>query len=175
MIDRVPAKYPGYMRQVYPGFLQLAGFVSMNPTRHFDSHKDYFYHLVRGDGEGAEAHRQFYDEYNAVMDLPAEYYLDTIKTVFLEHHLPQGKMVVKGQPVKPEAIHDTALFTIEGELDDISADGQTRAAHELCKSIPTEKHQHLTAEGVGHYGLFAGRRFRDDIYPEIRDFIRRHA
>jgi poly(3-hydroxybutyrate) depolymerase len=144
VIDRVPAKYPGYMRPVYPGFLQLAGFVSMNPGRHFDSHKDYFHHLVSGDGESAEAHRKFYDEYNAVMDLPAEYYLDTIRKVFIEHQLPLGKMHVNGRPVLPQSIRDTALFTIEGELDDISGHGQTRAAHELCKNVPEDMRQHLT-------------------------------
>jgi poly(3-hydroxybutyrate) depolymerase len=175
VIHRVPDPYPGRGRRVCPGFLQLAGFVSMNAERHFDSHKDYFYHLVEGDGESAEAHRKFYDEYNAVMDLPAEYYLDTIKMVFQEHQLPLGKMVSLGKLVQPAAITKTALFTIEGELDDISGSGQTRAAHELCTGIPARNHQHLTAPGCGHYGIFSGRRFRENIYPQIRDFIRSHA
>jgi poly(3-hydroxybutyrate) depolymerase len=170
----VPAKYPGHMRHVCPGFLLLAGFVSMNLDRHFDSHRDYFYHLVKGDGESADAHRRFYDEYNAVMDLPAEYYLDTIKMVFQEHQLPLGKMVIAGKPVDPSAITKTALFTIEGELDDISGIGQTQAAHDLCTGIPASERRHLTAEGAGHYGIFSGRRYREVIYPEIRDFIRRH-
>jgi poly(3-hydroxybutyrate) depolymerase len=175
VIDRVPAKYPGYMRQVYPGFLQLAGFFSMNLGRHFDSHRDYFNYLVRNDGEGAAAHRKFYDEYNAVMDLPAEYYLDTIEKVFIEHLLPRGKLVVKGQLVRPEAIRNTALFTIEGELDDISGDGQTAAAHDLCRNIPADKRQHLMAQRTGHFGIFSGQRFRTVIYPEILNFIRLHT
>jgi len=174
VIDKVPAKYPGHRRNVCPGFMLLAGFMSMNLDRHFDSHKDYFYDLVKGDGESAEAHRRFYDEYNAVMDLPAEYYLDTVKMVFQEHQLPLGKMVLKGKPVHPSAITRTALFTIEGELDDISGLGQTQAAHDLCTGIPASERRHLTALGVGHYGIFSGRRYRENIYPEIRDFIRRH-
>ncbi len=175
VIDRVPAKYPGYMRRVYPGFLQLAGFVSMNPDRHIDSHKEYFYYLVRGDGDSAESHRKFYDEYNAVMDLPAEYYLDTIRMVFLEHQLPRGLMRINGQRVDPSAISGIALFTIEGELDDISGSGQTQAAHALCSGLDPQHKQHLTAPGAGHYGIFSGRRYREEIYPHIRDFIHRHA
>jgi poly(3-hydroxybutyrate) depolymerase len=175
VIDRVPAKYPGFMRRVYPGFLQLAGFVAMNPERHIDSHKEFFYHLIRGDGESAEAHRKFYDEYNAVMDLPGEYYLDTIKAVFQEHHLPHGKMVALGEQVVPSAIHKTALFTIEGELDDISGNGQTEAAHDLCSGIPVARKRHLLAKNVGHYGIFSGRRFRENIYPEMRSFIRKFS
>lgn len=173
VISRVPIKYPGYGREVYPGFLQLAGFVAMNPDRHIDSHKDYYYHLVKGDGESADAHRKFYDEYNAVMDLPAEYYLDTIQAVFQEHHLPTGKMVVMGEKVNPAAIKSTALFSIEGELDDISGNGQTEAAHELCTGIPAPRHKHLLANDVGHYGIFSGRKFRENIYPEMRTFIRK--
>ena len=139
----------------------------MNVGRHFDSHQDYFYHLIQGDGESAEAHRKFYDEYNAVMDLPAEYYLETIKMVFQEHQLPLGTMVLFGEPVRPSAITKTALFTIEGELDDISGSGQTRAAHDLCTGIPASGRRHLTAEGAGHYGIFSGRRYRDAIYPQF--------
>jgi poly(3-hydroxybutyrate) depolymerase len=175
LISRVPAKYPGFSRNVYPGFLQLAGFVAMNPDRHIDSHKDYFYHLVKGDGDNADAHRRFYDEYNAVMDLPAEYYLDTIKAVFQEHHLPRGKMVVAGEKVDPGAIKTTALFSIEGELDDISGNGQTEAAHGLCTGIPAARHKHLLAKEVGHYGIFSGRKFRENIYPEMHAFIRKYA
>src|SRR5262249_49134210 len=154
--------------------LQLAGFVWLNAKRHFDSHRNYFHDLVRGDTERAEAHRKFYDEYNAVMDLPAEYYLDTIKMVFHEHELPRGKMVVMGESVRPSAIATTALFTIEGELDDIVGCGQTRAAHDLCTGIAAAKRRHLTASSVGHYGIFSGRRYREIIHPQIRDFIGGH-
>ena len=175
LIQHVPAKYPGYMRRVYPGFLQYAGFVAMNPHRHIESHYDYYLHLVSGDGESAEAHRKFYDEYNAVQDLPAEYYLDTIKTVFQEHALPEGRMLVRGERVAPETIRTVALYTIEGELDDISGAGQTRAAHQLCCNIPEKNKHHLTAKGAGHYGIFSGRRWREEIFPHVRSFIRRHG
>jgi poly(3-hydroxybutyrate) depolymerase len=175
VIHRVPAPYPGYGRRVCPGFLQLAGFVLLNAQRHFDSHQNYFVDLVDGNRERAAGHRKFYDEYNAVMDLPAEYYLETMKMVFQEHQLPRGDMVVLGQPVKPAAIRSTALFTIEGELDDISGSGQTRAAHDLCAGIAASARRHLTAAGVGHYGIFSGRRYRDAIHPQIRDFIGSHA
>jgi len=174
VICPVPNKYPGRGRNVCPGFFLLAGFVYMNARRHFDSHKDYFVHLVQGDGDNAESHRRFYDEYNAVMDLPAEYYLDTIKAVFQEHHLPLGKMVVSGNPVDPSAITNSALFTIEGELDDIAGMGQTRATHELCTQIAASRRRHLTVEGAGHFGIFSGRRYREVIYPQIRDFIAQH-
>ncbi len=175
VIQRVPAKYPGAMRRVYPGFLQHAGFVAMNPSRHADAHNDFYHHLVEGDGESAEAHRRFYDEYNAVLDMPAEYYLDTIKTVFQEFSLPKGRMYVREQLVRPQAISKTALLTIEGELDDISGNGQTEAAHTLCTSIPAKMRKHHLAPNVGHYGIFSGRRFRETLYPRIRDFIRHHA
>src|SRR5665811_2052094 len=132
VIQRVPAKYPGAMRLVYPGFLQHMGFVAMNPARHADAHRDFYNHLVAGDGESAEAHRKFYDEYNAVLDMPAEYYLDTIKTVFQEFSLPKGTWEIDGKLVRPQDIKTVALFTIEGELDDISGAGQTQAAHDLC-------------------------------------------
>jgi poly(3-hydroxybutyrate) depolymerase len=174
VIQRVPAKYPGYMRRVYPGFLQYMGFVAMNPDRHMSSHWDFYQDLVKGDGDSAEGHRRFYDEYNAVIDMPAEYYLDTIKVVFQEYQLPQGKMRVRGQLVQPASIKDTALFTIEGELDDISGSGQTQAAHDLCTGVPAVNRQHLTVVGAGHYGIFSGRRYREQIYPQIRDFIRKH-
>jgi poly(3-hydroxybutyrate) depolymerase len=175
VIQRVPMRYPGFMRRVYPGFLQFAGFVSMNPGRHMESHVQYYHHLVEGDGESAEAHRRFYDEYNAVMDLPAEYYLDTVERVFQKHLLPQGELVVGGERVRPEAIRDSALFTIEGELDDISGNGQTEAAHGLTRGIPAKNKQHFEAKGVGHYGIFSGRKYREIIYPRIRDFIAKHG
>jgi len=174
VIFKVPSSYPGYLREVYPGFLQHAGFVAMNPDRHVESHWDYYLDLVKGDQEDIDAHRRFYDEYNAVIDLPAEYYLDTIRIVFQEHQLPNGTWHVRGRRVAPEDIHDVALFTIEGELDDISGSGQTQAAHDLCRGIPAEKKQHLTAIGVGHYGIFSGRRWRENIAPRITDFIRAH-
>ena len=173
VIQRVPMRYPGFMRRVYPGFLQFAGFVAMNPDRHMESHVQYYQHLVAGDGESAEAHRRFYDEYNAVMDLPAEYYLETVERVFHKHSLPQGKLVVAGERVRPEAIRDSALFTIEGELDDISGNGQTEAAQGLTKGIPAKNKQHFEAKGVGHYGIFSGRKYRELIYPRIKDFIAR--
>jgi len=172
VITRVPLKYPGYMRRVYPGFLQHSGFVAMNPDRHLQAHIDFYNHLVEGDGDSAEAHRKFYDEYNAVMDLPAEYYLETLDMVFIKHQLPQGEMTVSGQRVEPWAIRRTALFTIEGELDDISGPGQTEAAHGLCRNIPAERKEHFLVPGVGHYGIFSGRRWRETICPRVRDFIR---
>ena len=175
VIQRVPMRYPGFMRNVYPGFLQFAGFVAMNPDRHVESHVQYYQHLIAGDGDSAEAHRRFYDEYNAVMDLPAEYYMETVERVFHKHLLPLGKMVVAGERVRPELIRDSALFTIEGELDDISGNGQTEAAQALCKGIPAKKKQHYLAPGVGHYGIFSGRKYREMIYPRIREFIKRHA
>ena len=172
LIERVPAKYPGYMRRVYPGFLQHVGFVAMNPQRHVIAHWDYYHKLVMGDGESASAHRRFYDEYNAVLDMPAEYYLDTVKTVFQDYALPKGRMFVREELVRPQMIRDTALLTIEGELDDISGNGQTEAAHALCLNIPRERRSHYVAPGVGHYGIFSGRRWREMIFPRVRDFIR---
>ena len=175
VIHRVPAKYPGYHRRVYPGFLQHLGFVAMNPDRHLNAHTDYFNHLVEGDEDSAERHREFYDEYNAVIDLPAEYYLDTVKAVFQDFALPKGRMFVRERLVRPQAIRDTALLTIEGELDDISGNGQTEAAHLLCLNIPRERRQHYLAPRVGHYGIFSGRRWREMIYPRVREFIRAHG
>jgi len=172
VIHDVPPGYPGAGRRVYPGFLQHAGFVAMNPSRHFSSHWDFYQDLVQGDLEDADAHRRFYDEYNAVADLPAEYYLDTIRVVFQEHQLPRGEWRVRGEPVRPEAIRDTALLSIEGELDDISGQGQTAAVHELCTGVPESRKQHLTVKGAGHYGIFSGRRWREVVYPEVRQFIR---
>jgi len=175
VIDRVPLKYPGYARRVYPGFLQHAGFVAMNQDRHVQAHKDFYNHLIEGDGDSAKAHRKFYDEYNAVMDLPAEYYLETIAMVFQKHQLPLGEMRIGGELVAPAAIRRTALFTIEGELDDISGPGQTAAAHDLCISLPARKKRHFLVPGVGHYGIFSGRRWREQICPCLHDFIREHA
>lgn len=175
LIHRVPVRYPGEGRRVYPGFLQHTGFVAMNPDRHLRSHYDFYLDLIKGDDSDAEAHRRFYDEYNAVLDMPAEFYLDTIRVVFQEHQLPTGRWEVGGQLVDPAAISSVALFTIEGELDDISGQGQTRAAHALCKNIPETRRQHLTALHCGHYGIFSGRRWRNEICPRIADFIRQHA
>ena len=173
VIYRVPVNYPGFMRRVYPGFLQHLSFLAMNADRHIDAHRQFFNHLVVGDGESSSAHRRFYDEYNAVLDMDAEYYLDTVKTVFHDFALARGTMAVRGELVRPEAIRGPALFTIEGELDDISGNGQTEAAHALCRNVPAERRRHLVAPQVGHYGIFSGRKFRDTIYPQIRDFVMR--
>ncbi|MGK2898972.1 MAG: polyhydroxyalkanoate depolymerase [Burkholderiaceae bacterium] len=174
VIYRVPTNFPGSGRAVYPGFLQHTGFVAMNPDRHMSSHYDYFLDLVRGDDDSAEFHRDFYDEYNAVLDMPAEYYLDTIRIVFQDFALVSGTWVVKGEPVRPQDIKTTALLTIEGELDDISGAGQTKAAHDLCTGIPKDRQFHYEAIGAGHYGIFSGRRWREKVYPKVRDFIASH-
>jgi poly(3-hydroxybutyrate) depolymerase len=174
VIYSVPGNYPGFGRKVYPGFLQHAGFIAMNPGRHAQSHREFYQHLVRGDDSSAESHRQFYDEYNAVLDMPAEYYLDTIKTVFQEHSLPKGTWKVGGQLVRPQDIKSVALFTVEGELDDISGAGQTQAAHELCTGIPAEMHYDFVAPQCGHYGIFSGRRWRELVAPRIAEFIRKY-
>ena len=173
LLDYVPSRYPGRGRRVYPGFLQHAGFIAMNPGRHMSSHWDFYRHLVQGDLEDAEAHRRFYDEYNAVLDLPAEYYMDCIRVVFKEHLLPRGLWDVEGERVDPDALTDTAIFTIEGELDDISGSGQTRAALDLCRNLPSDRKQHLTVDGAGHYGIFSGRRWRQSVYPRVQEFIER--
>ncbi|PPE67027.1 polyhydroxyalkanoate depolymerase [Caldimonas caldifontis] len=174
VIYRVPPNYPGAGRRVYPGFLQHTGFVAMNPDRHLSSHYDYFMDLIRGDDESAEAHRAFYDEYNAVLDMPAEYYLDTIKTVFQDFALVNGTWRVRGELVRPQDIRTTALLTVEGELDDISGAGQTQVAHELCTGLPKEEQPHFTVPGAGHYGIFSGKRWRKLVYPVVRDFIQQH-
>ncbi len=174
VIYRVPANFAGVGRRVYPGFLQHTGFVAMNPDRHLSSHYDYFLDLIRGDDSSAESHRQFYDEYNAVLDMPAEYYLETIKIVFQDFALVNGTWVVDGTHVRPQDITTSALLTVEGELDDISGAGQTRAAHGLCTGIPKSRQFHYDVEGAGHYGIFSGRRWRDKVYPEVRDFIARN-
>lgn len=173
VIHTVPVNYPGHGREVYPGFLQHAGFVAMNPGRHLSSHWDFYLNLLRGDLDDAESHRKFYDEYNAVLDMPAEYYLDTISTVFQQFLLPRGLWEVNGERVDPSAIKRTSLLTIEGELDDISGIGQTEAAHDLCTGIPASRRAHRVIQGAGHYGIFSGRRWRETVYPQIRDFIRR--
>jgi len=172
VIHTVPVNYPGRGREVYPGFLQHAGFIAMNPNRHVNSHWDYYQDLVRGDLDDAESHRKFYDEYNAVLDMPARYYLDTIEKVFQQFLLPRGLWDVAGERVNPAAIKHSALLTIEGELDDISGLGQTEAAHDLCSSIPAERSLHKVIEGAGHYGIFSGRRWRETVYPQVRNFIR---
>ena len=174
VIHKVPSNFPAVGRQVYPGFLQHTGFVAMNPDRHLSSHYDYFLDLVRGDDDGADAHRQFYDEYNAVLDMPAEYYLDTIKTVFQDFSLVNGTWKVRGKLVRPQDITTTALLTVEGELDDISGAGQTRAAHDLCSGVERAHQYHYDVEGAGHYGIFAGRRWREKVYPEVLAFIAKY-
>jgi polyhydroxyalkanoate depolymerase len=174
VIGLVPMRYPGAFRRVYPGFLQLAGFMTMNLDRHVNAHVDLFHHLVKGDGESAEATRKFYDEYMSVMDLPAEFYLQTIREVFQEHSLPLGKLVSRGRPVEPAAITRTALLTVEGENDDICAVGQTSAAHELLIGLPSRKKQHHLQPGVGHYGVFNGRRWSNEIYPVLKEFVETH-
>jgi poly(3-hydroxybutyrate) depolymerase len=175
VIYAVPPNYPGFGRQVYPGFLQHAGFIAMNPGRHAQSHREFYMHLVRGDDEPAESHRKFYDEYNAVLDMPAEYYLDTIKTVFQEFQLPQGTWEVDGVFVRPQDIKNVALMTVEGELDDISGAGQTQAAHDLCSGIPADMQEDFVVPGAGHYGIFSGRRWRETVCPRIADFIKKHG
>ncbi len=172
VISRVPYQYPGFLRRVYPGFVQLSGFMTMNLDRHVGAHIDLYRHLVRGDGESAETHRRFYDEYTAVMDLPAEYYLQTVATVFQRHDLPRGRMVSRGRRIDPRAIADTGLLTVEGELDDISGLGQTRAAHRLCRNLPAARQHHHEQKGVGHYGIFNGRRWRQEVAPVVARFIR---
>ena len=170
-IFNVPFPYPGIGRNVYPGFLQLSGFMAMNLDRHVNAHVEMFNHLVEGDGDSAEKHRDFYDEYLAVMDLDADYYLQTINTVFVEHLLPKGEMKHRNSKVDLKAITRCGLMTVEGEKDDISGVGQTSAAHELCSHIPEALKKHHLQLGVGHYGVFNGSRFRKDIVPSIISFI----
>ncbi|WP_313606268.1 polyhydroxyalkanoate depolymerase [Comamonas jiangduensis] len=179
VIHRVPNNYPGAGRRVYPGFLQYTGFVAMNPDRHASSHYDYFKDLVKGDDASAEQHRKFYDEYNAVLDMDANYYLETIQTVFQDFSLVNGTWDVRApdgtlERVRPQDITTTALFTIEGELDDISGSGQTHAAQDLCANIPTHLRLQYDVMGAGHYGIFSGRRWRDMVYPKVRGFIYAH-
>lgn len=171
-ICHVPFGYPGAGREVYPGFLQLTGFMAMNIDRHVTAHLEFFDHLVKGDGDSARKHREFYDEYRAVMDLPAEFYLQTVDTVFVRHALPKGQMKHRGKPVDLNAIHRAGLLTVEGENDDISGLGQTAAAIELCGSIPPSRKAHYQQSKVGHYGVFNGSRFRNEIVPRVREFHR---
>ena len=171
VISTVPLTYPGALRRVYPGFLQLTSFISMNLDRHVNAHMRQFEHLIKGDDDSADGHRQFYDEYLAVMDLTAEFYLQTIQVVFKEHLLPRGVWVSRGRPIEPARI-ETALMTVEGELDDISGIGQTRAAHALTPNIPGARKIHWEQPRVGHYGIFNGRKWREQIMPRVRDFIR---
>ncbi|MCB1449989.1 MAG: polyhydroxyalkanoate depolymerase [Nitratireductor sp.] len=171
VIMNVPFPHPGFMRDVYPGFLQLSGFMSMNLDRHIVAHQEFFAHLVRDDGDSAEKHREFYDEYLAVMDLDAAFYLQTVDAVFVRHALPKGELMHRGTRVDCSAITTTALMTVEGENDDISGLGQTRAAHKLCVNLPEEKRVHYMQPKVGHYGVFNGSRFRAEISPRIRDFM----
>lgn len=173
VIMSVPFPHPGFLRWVYPGFLQLTGFMTMNLDRHMSAHYDYFDHLVSGDGDGAEKHREFYDEYLSVMDLTAEFYLQTVDTVFIRQALPRGAMMHRDERVDPRAIRETPILTVEGENDDISGLGQTRAAHRLTPNLPEEKHRHYEQAGVGHYGVFNGSRFRREIAPRIAAFVAR--
>jgi len=172
VIVTVPWPNQGFLRRVYPGFLQLSGFMSMNLDRHVDAYMDQFHHLVQGDGDPAAAHRAFYDEYLAVMDLTAEFYLDTVEMVFQKHAFPKGEFMHHDRKVRPEAIRDTALMTVEGEHDDITGRGQTEAALALCPNLPKAKKRAYVQAKVGHYGVFNGSRFRRYIQPKIRDFIR---
>ena len=174
VITKVPFPHAGFMRDVYPGFLQLHGFVSMNLDRHIEAHRKLFQHLVEGDGDSAQRHREFYDEYLAVMDLAAEFYLQTVDTVFVRHALPKGTMTHRDRAVDPAAIRRVALMTVEGEYDDISGVGQTEAAHRLCVNIPASRKAHWLQPDVGHYGVFNGSRFRAEIAPRIADFVLSH-
>ena len=176
VIYRVPPNYPGAGRRVYPGFLQHAGFMAMNPNRHAASHYDFFRDLIKGDQSSAETHRKFYDEYNAVLDMDADYYLETIKTVFQDFSLVYGTWDVRSpegqlERVRPQDITETAQLTVEGELDDISGSGQTKAAHALCKGVPRREGDHIEVKGAGHYGIFSGRRWRTVVYPQVKAFI----
>ena len=174
VVHRVPFGHVGFHRLVYPGFLQLAGFLAMNLDRHMEAHWQMFQHLVQGDGEPLVAKRRFYEEYRAVMDLSADFYLQTVHKVFHEHELPRGLFKHRDAKVEPAAIERTALLTIEGERDDISGLGQTRAAHKLTRRLPEKKRQHWEQPGVGHYGLFNGQRFRNQVAPRIKRFMQTH-
>ena len=174
VIVRVPLPNAGFMRQVYPGFLQLSGFMTMNLDRHVDAHRELFRHLVDGDGDSAEKHEEFYDEYMSVMDLTAEFYLQTVDRVFVKQALPKGEFTYRDQLIKPASITETALMTVEGENDDISGIGQSEAAHGLCTSLPEDMRDHHLQEKVGHYGVFNGSRFRAHIVPRLVAFMHKH-
>lgn len=173
MIYTVPPPYVGAGRRVYPGFVQLASFMSMNAEKHREAHRRYFSHLVSGDGDSADKHLEFYDEYLSVLDLTEEFYLQTIDIVFQQHLLPKGELEHRGRLVRPDLITDIGLMTVEGENDDISGIGQTQAAHGLTPNLPAEMKTDYVQPGVGHYGVFNGRRFREEIYPRVRSFIRK--
>jgi len=174
-VTTVPWNYPAEHRRVYPGFLQLGAFIAMNADRHMNAHRRMFRHLVEGDGESADAHRKFYVEYMSVMDITADFYLQTIRRVFKERWIATNQFVWRGEVVRPEAIRQTALLTVEGELDDISAPGQTMAAHDICSAIPENRRRNHLQKGVGHYGIFNGRRWREYIVPEVSRFVREMA
>ena len=179
VIYRVPTNFAGAGRRVYPGFLQHSGFVAMNPSNHAKSHYDYFKDLIKGDDASTEAHRKFYDEYNAVLDMDADYYLDTIRVVFQDFCLVNGTWDVRNldgklERVRPQDISTTALFSVEGELDDISGSGQTEAVHSICSGVVATEQKHLEVPGAGHYGIFSGRRWRDVVYPQVKAFILKH-
>jgi poly(3-hydroxybutyrate) depolymerase len=173
-VYRVPPPYAGFGRRVYPGALQLQAFVSLDVARHVEAHTKHFFDVARGDHDAAEKHRRFYDEYFAVLDMPAEFYLSTIAEVFQQHTLAKGVMLHRGIRVQPEAIRETALLTVEGKNDDITGLGQTEAAHALCRGVPAHMRRHHLQEGVGHYGTFSGRRWREEIAPVVAEFISRH-
>jgi len=173
MVYTVPGPYPGAGRRVYPGFVQLASFMSMNLEKHQEAHLRYLQHMMDGDGDSAEKHLEFYDEYLSVLDLSEEFYLQTVDVVFQRYLLPKGELVHRGRPVRPDLITDVGLLTVEGENDDISGIGQTQAAHELCSGLPAELKEDYVQPKVGHYGVFNGKRFREEIYPRVRAFIRR--
>jgi poly(3-hydroxybutyrate) depolymerase len=174
VVVSVPWPNSGFMRRVYPGFLQLSGFMSMNMDKHVDAHKNQFKHLIEGDGDSTAAHRAFYDEYMAVMDLTEEFYIQTIDRVFQRHLLAEGEYYYRDTLIDPSVIKDIALLTVEGEKDDITGEGQTKAAHTLTPNLPENKRGHLLQEGVGHYGIFNGSRWRSIIQPKIADFIATH-
>ena len=173
MIYTVPPPYPGMMRRVYPGFVQLYSFMSMNLERHQDAHRKYFNDLVKGDGDNTDKHLEFYDEYLSVLDLTEEFYLQTIDIVFQQYLLPKGELMHRGRLVNPGKVTDIGLMTVEGEHDDISGIGQTQAAHALCSALPGDLKEDYIQPGVGHYGVFNGKRFREEIYPKVREFIAR--
>ncbi len=174
LIDTVPGRYPGAGRAVYPGFLQHAAFVTMNPERHLASHLNYYCDVSAGDAEAAEAHRRFYDEYNAVLDMAADYYLETVQVVFQEFRLARGTWAVDGEPVRPQAIQATALITVEGDQDDVCGPGQTHAAHDLCMGLDGSRKHQLTIHGCGHFGIFSGRVWRTELYPRLRQLIHQY-
>jgi len=171
VVDTVPGRYAGAGRRVYPGVVQLTAFMSMNPKRHLTAHARMYRHLVTGNTAAAATTRAFYDEYGAVMDVPAEFYLETVDRIFQQHELPLGRFTWRGRRVDPGAIRHTALLTVEGANDDICSPGQTEAAHQLCTGIPEERKRHHLQNGVGHYGVFSGSRWEVEVYPVVREFI----